>query len=422
MRASRARLSGESLMRVVYSLAARLVADTSPQWAAPPGWRCRSIVQLACGLRRHIRVMAKEFADTSVPITPDGPRWHRRLTRFGYWCIVACEGGPVFAKLLVPLDRSLLAEEAIGYAAALARRCEAELDLVVVHEPFPHVDPDDPLWTEADLDRDQQYVEQIASELMTGAHLAVTCAVMRGEVGETIRLRAQNVHADLIVMTTHGRTGLSRAWLGSVADSVMRHSFIPVLMLRPTETARERRAPRPPFAHVLVPLDGSATAADILSTATDFARANGADVALLRVVPPVPMLVPLDIAAPVALGTTIPDEPATTALTAEKKTELAEVARQLRDRTGLAVEAHVYVGERPAAAISDFAAQHGIDIIAMTTQGRGASRLLLGSVADKVLRSSGLPVLLRRSTRADSATELLTDASVAEQLPALTSR
>ena len=58
----------------------------------------------------------------------------------------------------------------------------------------------------------------------------------------------------------------------------------------------------------------------------------------------------------------------------------------------------------------------------MTTQGRGASRLLLGSVADKVLRSSGLPVLLRRSTRADSATELLTDASVAEQLPALTSR
>jgi len=133
-------------------------------------------------------------------------------------------------------------------------------------------------------------------------------------------------------------------------------------------------------------------------------------------------LVPLDIAVPVALGTTIPDEPATTALTAEKKTELAEVARQLRDRTGLAVEAHVYVGERPAAAISDFAAQHGIDIIAMTTQGRGASRLLLGSVADKVLRSSGLPVLLRRSTRADSATELLTDASVAEQLPALTSR
>ena len=57
----------------------------------------------------------------------------------------------MFAKLLVPLDRSLLAEEAIGYAAALARRCEAELDLVVVHEPFPHVDPDDPLWTEADI-------------------------------------------------------------------------------------------------------------------------------------------------------------------------------------------------------------------------------------------------------------------------------
>jgi len=79
MRASRARLSGESLMRVLYSLAAWLVADTSPQWAAPSAWRCRSIVQLASGFRRRIRVMAKEFADTSVPIMPDGPRWHRRL-------------------------------------------------------------------------------------------------------------------------------------------------------------------------------------------------------------------------------------------------------------------------------------------------------------------------------------------------------
>ncbi len=329
----------------------------------------------------------------------------------------------MFAKVLVPLDRSLLAEEAIGHAASLARRCNAELDLLLVHEPFPHVDPDDPLWSEARLDNDQQYIEQIASELITGANLTVTCAVMRGEVAETIRLRAKNVHADLIVMTTHGRTGLSRAWLGSVADSVMRHSSIPVLMVRPTETSRERRALRQPFTHVLVPLDGSATAADILSTATDFARANGADVALLRVVPSVPLVVPLDVTVPVAFGpSTIPDEPATAALVAEKAKELTEVARQLRERTGVSVEAHVYVGERPADAINEFAAQHGIDVIAMTTQGRGVSRLLLGSVADKVLRSSGLPVLLRRSTRAGDSSDLLNDDSVAEQLPALASR
>jgi len=329
----------------------------------------------------------------------------------------------MFAKLLVPLDRSLLAEEAIGHAAALARRCDAALDLVLVHEPFPHVSPGDPLWREADLDSDQQYIEQIASELTTGAKLAVTCAVMRGETAATICLRAKNVRADLIVMTTHGRTGMSRAWLGSVADAVMRHSSIPVLMLRPTERSRERLAARPPFAHVLVPLDGSATAADILSTATDFARANGADVALLRVVPPVPILVPIDMTTPVAITPTIPDEPATAALAAEKKKELAEVARQLHQQIGLPVDAHVYVGERPAEAINDFAAQHGIDVIAMTTQGRGASRLLLGSIADKVLRSSGLPVLLRRSMRAGSSSDsLLTESSVAEQLPALTSR
>jgi nucleotide-binding universal stress UspA family protein len=328
----------------------------------------------------------------------------------------------MFAKVLVPLDRSLLAEEAIGHAASLARRCNAEVDILLVHEPFPHVDVNDPLWSEARLDNDQQYIEQIASELTTGANLTVTCAVMRGDVAETIRLRAKNIHADLIVMTTHGRTGLSRAWLGSVADSVMRHSSIPVLMVRPTETSRERRALRQPFAHVLVPLDGSAAAADILPTATDFARANGADVALLRVVPSVPLLVPLDVTVPVVFGpSSIPDEPATAALVAEKTQELAEVARQLRERTGVSVEAHVYVGERPADAINEFAAQHEIGVIAMTTQGRGASRLLFGSVADKVLRSTRLPVLLRRSTHANSSSELLTEESVAEQMPALTS-
>ena len=328
----------------------------------------------------------------------------------------------MFAKLLVPLDRSVLAEEAIGHAASLARRCNAELDLVIVHEPFPHVAPEDPLWTETDVDFDQQYIEKIAGELIAGANLSVTCAVMRGDVAETIWLRAKNGHADLIVMTTHGRTGLSRAWLGSVADSVMRHSSIPVLMLRPTETSRDRRALRQPFAHVLVPLDGSATAADMLSTATDFARANGAKVTLLRVVPPIPILVPLDVTLPLAFAPTIPDQPATDAFAAQKQEELLEVARQLREHTDVAVEAHVTVGERPAEAINDFAAQHGIDVIAMTTQGRGASRLLLGSVADKVLRSSGLPVLLRRSARAGESTAIVTEDSVAEQLPALTAR
>ena len=143
----------------------------------------------------------------------------------------------MFAKLLVPLDRSLLAEEAIGHAASLARRCNAELDLVLVHEPFPHVSPHDPLWTKAGLDHDQQYIEQIAGELTSGSHIAVTCAVIRGEPAATICLRAKNVGADLIVMTTHGRTGMSRAWLGSVADAVMRHSSHP----RADATSDERR-------------------------------------------------------------------------------------------------------------------------------------------------------------------------------------
>jgi nucleotide-binding universal stress UspA family protein len=327
----------------------------------------------------------------------------------------------MFTKLLVPLDRSPLAEEALSRAAALARRCQAVLDVVLVHEPFPHVPYSSPIWREADLARDQQYIEQIWRELTTGADLAVTCAVVEGEAAETICERAKDVRADLIVMTTHGRTGLSRAWLGSVADSVMRHSSIPVLMLHPLATAREHLTPPPPFAHVLVPLDGSDVAADILETAAELARAYGAKVTLLRVTPPVPLILPMDPGMPMVFGPIIPDETETAGLAADMKKQLVNIARQLHESASVRVEVDVCVNEHTAEAINDFAAQHGVDLVAMSTQGRGASRLLLGSVADKVLRSSGLPVLLRRSERAEDSDAAMTEESVREQLPALVS-
>lgn len=129
---------------------------------------------------------------------------------------------------------------------------------------------------------------------------------------------------------------------------------------------------------------------------------------------------PIDPAMPLAFGPTIPDQAATAELVGELQKQLTEVARALRERTGLRVDAHVAVSERTADTIVEFAGRHAADVIAMSTQGRGASRLLLGSVADKVLRSCELPVLLRRSTRTGRASGLVTEDNVAEQLPALT--
>ena len=127
----------------------------------------------------------------------------------------------MFRKLLVPLDRSSLAEEAIGQAASVARESGASIDLVLAHEPIAFGGFADLPW-ESDSSAEQKYLESIAAELESGAHVRATCAVVRGAPGDMIGQRARDIGADLIIMTSHGRTGFSRTWLGSVADAVMR--------------------------------------------------------------------------------------------------------------------------------------------------------------------------------------------------------
>lgn len=301
----------------------------------------------------------------------------------------------MFRKLLVPLDRSPLAEQAVGQAAAIARASHAEIDLVLVHQPLPFAGFNDEPWNAEQKDDEDKYLEWIAEELASGASLVATHGVVRGEAVDMICKRAWEIDADLIVMTSHGRTGLSRAWLGSVADGVLRHSAIPVLMLRPVENKADRLAAHHPFNHLLVPLDGSALAADILSSASSLARSCGARVTLLRVVPPVPLMT-VDVDMSYGPPPFIQDDKATDLLIEEAKQQLDEVARRLADGMGISVDAHVILSSRVAQAIIDFAGSHTIDAITMSTHGRGASRFLLGSVADKVLRGSGLPMLLHR--------------------------
>jgi nucleotide-binding universal stress UspA family protein len=323
----------------------------------------------------------------------------------------------MFKKLLVPLDRSRLAEQAIGRAASLARAAGAAIDLVLVHEPFPFGGFKDMPWASDDWMHDEQYLESIAVELRAEAGVEVTHSVLQGAPAEMIALRANEVKADLIVMTSHGRTGLSRAWLGSVADALVRHASIPVLMLRAAEAVIDRSTAAPPFKHILVPHDGSALAADVLPTAIDLARANGARISLFRVVPPVPLATPLEVATPFA---TLPlrNEAATDKLATRFTREIEDAATRLADREMIDVRANVVVNVHSAEAIVDFARAHDVDAIAMSTHGHGVSRWLLGSVADKVVRGAEVPVLLRRPTGAREK-HLITDQRIAEQLPAL---
>ena len=321
----------------------------------------------------------------------------------------------MFKRLLVPLDRSAFAEQALGHAALIARAADAEIDLVVVHTPGALLGVNGSRWDDEEWLAEHRYVEAVADRLRSASPLRIEHAVMHGVPEQRICDRA--LDADLIVMTSHGRTGLSRAWLGSVADAVVRQSSVPVLMLRPDPTAPPRDAAARGFKHILVPVDGSALAAEALGPAIQLAQAVGARLTLFRAVYPVPLLTAYDATFPLEFRPMVPDPGATETLLSEVRADLETLAARLHQAHALDVGFDAAVDEHSADAIVHYARAHDIDCIAMTTHGRGASRLFIGSVADKVLRGSGLPVLLRRPLRI--VMDQLSPSEVLEQLPAL---
>ena len=319
----------------------------------------------------------------------------------------------MFTTLLVPLDGSSLAEQALGPAASIARATHATLDLVLVHQPMAFADFVDAAWQANPSEGERAYIASTAEELAAGSSVRVSGTVVSGAAADMIHERAKGIGADLIVMTSHGRTGLSRAWLGSVAHEILRRSSTPVLMLRPVDSKKPRRFVEKPIKKILVTLDGSALAESILDPATELARAFDARLFLLRIVEPVPLVVP-EVALPTSY---LPrDEDATATMVERATNELADIVKRI-NATGIArVDPHVVVSERVANAILEFARGVSPSLVAMSTHGRGASRLFLGSVADKVLRASNVPMLIRRPSSVREEPRLIDGGSVAEQL------
>ncbi|HEX6938885.1 MAG TPA: universal stress protein [Longimicrobiales bacterium] len=298
-------------------------------------------------------------------------------------------------SILVPLDGSGFSEQALPTAAAIARRESAALHLIGVHVPaaiLPFggstpVDADFERRVRADADA---RLERLARSVAHDYGVPASHALLDGPVVETIDRYARDMGADLITMTTHGRGGLRRAWLGSVADGLVRRTRLPVLLIRPRRrpTGRLRLAA---FRRVLLPLDGSGLAEQVIPAALAVAGPTAAEFLLLRIVPP------LDVPQPwVAEYAVYVQESGVRQRLDEAEAYLDHVAGRLR-RDGVVAATRAVVQGQAAIAILEEARRVRADLIAMATHGRGGVvRMVIGSVADTVLRRAPAPLLLLR--------------------------
>jgi nucleotide-binding universal stress UspA family protein len=315
--------------------------------------------------------------------------------------------------IIVALDGSEFADAALPVALGLARTTGDPLELVAVVEPAPGPRavsgarvPDLSLDQEQEtLVREalQAHLEQLRVRMAAVADApAVTITLLRGQPAAALLEHAERVQARLVVITTHGRGGLSRLWLGSVTEALTRQSTRPVVVVRPTDAVATTRANTPadapanalanltptPFQRVLVTFDGTRASEQVL---TPLLGLFGTRVAylLMRAVSPLhPMLRRIATGAEYARDLAV-------------QTDLvARYLNRIVDDVRAAGADAAYCSPQafePARAINEAAADAGADLIAIATSARGpVGRVLLGSVADKVVRTADRPVLLYR--------------------------
>jgi nucleotide-binding universal stress UspA family protein len=303
----------------------------------------------------------------------------------------------MFRSLLVPLDGTKFGEQALPLAEGIARTTGASIHLAHVHVPHP---PDGLIsntqfqYEGLDLGEyddhtrsdEHHYLSELVQRVAGEADVDVDASLLEADgtgrtesrVAHPLQDHARATGADVVILATHGRSGLPRAWHGSVAEELIQCTTLPVLAIHAV-LDRESGGSPTALRRLLVPLDGSRISEAILPPAEDLARSMGATLILLR-----------------AIRTAHPIH--------ESEGEVAQYlerhSAQLEDR-GIEVQTVVERGVPPAEAICAVAKETGADLIALATHGRsGLRRAVLGSVTLRVLHETDLPVLVRRPAEA----------------------
>jgi nucleotide-binding universal stress UspA family protein len=320
----------------------------------------------------------------------------------------------MYKTIMVPTDGSGFDREAILVALRVAERCKANVRLVRVLTAGAYfgtgasadgvlVTPE-VLRAEHDVALSELYA--LAAECRNLSAAEISADLEQGPIPDVLAGYAKRNDVDLIVISSHGRRGIARLTLGSVTDALIRGTTIPVLVVKPKasyltpETTRE-------FHHIVVPLDGSSLAEQILTRVVPLAKLEDAEITLLHVLTP----------SEDSYENGETKLPWWEKRVAGVQAYLSRRASQIRLQ-GVAATIDVVVGERIAEAITDYARREKADLIAIATHGRGGlARVLRGSVADGVTKSAMSSILvfhpdkaLEKSRQQESKKELETTA------------
>jgi nucleotide-binding universal stress UspA family protein len=306
----------------------------------------------------------------------------------------------MFKRILTPLDGSNAAEQALAYAALLAAKMKAHLDLIRVIDPVPSATTSDPAHAEyqerlaARLTREaQDYLSGVAGRLERQG-ISEAIRVVQGDPAAEI-LAAADAPDTLIAMSTHGWSGMGHWELGSVTNKVLHATQNPLLMVRCHQGDAAARDLK--LDTVVVPLDGSVLAQGVLTSVTALAKVMGLKADLVTVIPSVG-------GAPASFEIV----PATGDVPGQEVAEqagsyLRRTSQELRRQGVAGVEEHVLQGH-PAVAIIDYARSVPNSILIMASHGRsGIGRWRLGSITDLVARNCEGPVLVIHTVQPESS-------------------
>ena len=301
----------------------------------------------------------------------------------------------MFKKILIPVDGSEHSQEAVRVGIEFAKQLQAQIVFTYAQAAFV---------TEADGQKILAPSQKLAEQAGI-VHQTHFIDGDRQDIGDAITDESSRSNCQMIIMGTHGRDGIARLLLGSIAEQVSRQANVPVMLVRPSSTQT------PQFKRILVAVDGSPLSLQALNTANQLAATLGANLEIIHVIPSVNSIYGYtDMAYAPMLDVTQIEKDLENGSQAIIKAALASL------ETNPIKVTHVRAESIPAKLLSVSQAvllvisEHKSDLIIMGTHGHiGLERLLLGSVAEAVSHHAKIPILLIRADSNKPVAPLLTN-------------